>query len=103
LNHIEIIEAFWWLAAGTFDDLVIREGKIRGRKLGEVPDLLRVAALAGGLAADKVSIIPDERRAVARAMELGGPGDLIVLMADEGRVSWLWKQVTCGTIIDVAG
>jgi cyanophycin synthetase len=99
----EDIEAFGRLAAETFEELVIREGKVRGRKPGEVPDLLRAAALAGGLAPDKVSIVLDERRAVARAIERGDPGDLVVLMADEGRVSWLWKQVARGAVIDVAG
>ncbi|HEX2282703.1 MAG TPA: hypothetical protein VHG52_13175, partial [Thermomicrobiales bacterium] len=98
----EDIEAFGRLAAETFDELVIREGKTRGRRPGEVPELLRAGALAGGLAPDNVSIILDERRAVTWAIERGGPGDLVVLMADEGRVSWLWEQVARGTGIDGA-
>jgi cyanophycin synthetase len=82
------------LAAETFDELVIREGKIRGRAPGEVPDLLRAAAVSSGLAPDKIQVILDERQAVETAIAHGGPDDLVVVMVDSGRIEWLWRVPT---------
>ena len=79
----EHIAAFGRLAAEIFDELVIRDALPkyqRGRKPGEVPALLRAAALAGGLAPDKVSLARDQLDAADMAMAKSGRGSLVVLL-----------------------
>ncbi len=85
----EDARAFGDLAARTFDRIVIwEESKLRGRKAGEMPGLLRDAALQAGLPADCVSVVPDEMEAAVTAVQLGRPGDLVVVLV--GRVEMAW-------------
>lgn len=52
---------------------------LRGRGLGEVPDLIERALLAAGIAAHRVEIEPDEETAALRLLDGAQPGDVIVL------------------------
>ncbi|MGI8486545.1 MAG: cyanophycin synthetase [Thermomicrobiales bacterium] len=86
----EDARAFGELAARTFDRIVIwEESKLRERKTGEMPGLLREAVLKAGLPADCVSIVPNEMEAVSTAVQLGRPGDLVVVLV--GRVEMAWN------------
>ena len=87
------IAAFGRLAAEIFDELVIRDplpNYRRRRKPGEVSARLRAAALAGGLAPDKVTLMPDhdELKAVQIAIAKGGKDGLVVLHADDAAAVW---------------
>jgi cyanophycin synthetase len=88
----EHITDFGRLAAQIFDDLVIRDAHPeyqRGRKPGEVPALLQAAAIAGGLAPEKISLAHDRQEAVDMAMAKSGRGSLVVLLgADDPAAIW---------------
>jgi cyanophycin synthetase len=89
------IEAFGKLAGKTFDELVIREDtNTRGRRRGEVADLLFAAATAGGIGHDRITIVHDELQAVDVAVEKGGKNDLVVLMVDKPTA--VWSKLTGG-------
>ncbi len=89
----EDIAAFGRLAGQTFDELVIREPLPkfrRARQPGEVPALLQAAAIAGGLAPDKITLMPghDEHEAARVAIAKGGKDSLVVLFADDAATIW---------------
>jgi cyanophycin synthetase len=88
----EDITAFGQRAAQIFDELVIRDPLPkyrRGRKPGEVPNLLHAAALAGGLSPDKISLVDDEREAADVAIAKAGPDGLVVLeVANDAAAIW---------------
>jgi cyanophycin synthetase len=52
---------------------------LRGRELGEVPDLIERALLGAGIAAQHIEIEPDEETAALRLLDGAQPGDVIVL------------------------
>jgi cyanophycin synthetase len=87
------IAAFGRLAAEIFDELVIRDALPnyrRRRNPGEIPARLRAAALAGGLAPDKVTLMPDhdELEAAQVGIAKGGKDGLVVLFADDAAAVW---------------
>ncbi|HMD73183.1 MAG TPA: Mur ligase family protein, partial [Steroidobacteraceae bacterium] len=63
------------------DRIVVKELPLmlRGRGLGEVPDLIERALLAAGIAAQRIEIEPDEETAALRLLDGAQPGDVIVL------------------------
>jgi cyanophycin synthetase len=80
------------VAATAFDVIVAKEDpNLRGRTPGDVARLLREGAIAGGLADDQIHEKRGEREAVAFALGLGRPGDLVVIFADD--VIQTWKDV----------
>ncbi len=80
-------------AAGHFDHYILRrdDGR-RGRGPDEIPRLLREALVGAGVAEKKLQLIPDEASAVAAALAMAKPGDLLLLFADA--LTRTWKQVT---------
>jgi cyanophycin synthetase len=85
------------VAARTFDRLVIREDtNRRGRKDGEIAEILRQTALSAGLTDDRVHVILDEIDAVNAAVELAERDDLVVLLVDKPAAAWreLEKRVS---------
>ena len=85
----EDIAAFGRLAARSFDHLVIREDEDpRGRRRGEMADLLRAAAADAGLVDGRVTTVLDEIEAAHVAVDLARPGDLAILMVDRPTVVW---------------
>ena len=54
----------------------------RGRRPGEIAELLVEGLRGAGLHGDQIEVVPDERAAVARALEVIGDGDLLVILAD---------------------
>jgi cyanophycin synthetase len=80
------------IAADAFDVLVLKEDpNRRGRAPGEVVTLLREGARAGGLGDEAIHDRLEEREAVAFALGIARPGDLLVIFADD--VTQAWKDV----------
>jgi cyanophycin synthetase len=80
------------LAAGMFDELIVREDdRLRGRAPGEAARLIEEGALTSGMPASKIATIPPEPEAVRYALDHGKPGDLVVIFADQ--VTPVWKSI----------
>ncbi len=79
--------------AGRFDHYICRrDDALRGRAPDEVPRIQSAALRAAGVSDAAISIIPDEQEAIAAALALGQPGDLLLIFADALVRSW--KQIT---------
>ena len=79
--------------ADHFDHYICRrDDNTRGRGSDEVPKLQRQALLDAGVESAAVEIIPDEAEAVSRALELGAPGDLLLIFGD--KIARCWEQIT---------
>lgn len=79
-------------AATMFDLLIVKEDDDRrGRAVDEVAALLREAAQAQGMPAERIVTIHDELEAVRYALARGQTKDLIVIFADN--VTAVWKEV----------
>ncbi len=80
-------------AAGRFDHYICRrDDGLRDRASDEVPRLQAAALREAGVPADAISIIPDEQAAIEAALNMGQPGDLVLIFADALVRSW--KQIT---------
>lgn len=83
------IHRFGELSGQTFNQIVIREDdNTRGRKSGEISEMLASAAVEAGLATDKVNIVLDELQAVQKALDISGKNDLVVLLVDKPAKVW---------------
>jgi cyanophycin synthetase len=91
-RDIDLVE-FGQIAAGAFDELVIKEDdNPRGRQPGEVAALLQQAALNAGLPAERITIILNELEAVDFALHQAKPEELVAIFADD--ITAVWKRVT---------
>jgi cyanophycin synthetase len=89
------IREFGALAASGFGRLIIKEDEDRrGREAGETAALLWKGARAAGLPADGVTVILNEEDAVRAALDMTGPGDLVVVLYEEyDRIERLLAQI----------
>lgn len=72
------------LCGRFFDQIYIKEDvDLRGRKGGEVAEILRDAALSAGMDRDRATIIHSELKALETAVLEARPGDLIVLFYEK--------------------
>jgi cyanophycin synthetase len=79
--------------AGRFDHYICRrDDSLRERAPDEVPRIQAQALRAAGVPESAISIIPDEQEAIAAALSMGQPGDLLLVFADALVRSW--KQIT---------
>jgi cyanophycin synthetase len=79
--------------AGRFDHYICRrDDNLRGRQAEEVPRIQAQALRAAGVPEGAISIIPDEQEAIEAALQMGAPGDLLLIFADTLVRSW--KQIT---------
>jgi cyanophycin synthetase len=79
-------------AGGTFDHYICRrDDGLRGRRSDEIPELLRKGLVASGIAAAKITVVPDETKAVDTALRMARPGDLLLVFADA--LARTWKQI----------
>jgi len=79
--------------AGRFDHYICRrDDGLRDRAPDEVPRIQAEALRAAGVAEQAISIIPDEQAAIGAALEMGQPGDLVLIFADQ--LTRSWKQIT---------
>jgi cyanophycin synthetase len=78
--------------AGRFDHYICRrDDALRGRDGDEVPGILARALRAAGVSDAAISIIPDEQKAIDASLQMGRPGDLLLIFADALVRSW--KQI----------
>lgn len=78
------------IAGRTFDKIVIKEdGGLRGRKRGEVAEILKAAVERVGSAS--VEVVLDEMEGSRYGMSLAERDDLVVIFADD--ITNVWKQV----------
>lgn len=87
------LERIGTIVGKTFSHLIIKEDdNRRGRKVGEVAEILRAAALAAGMSADNIDVIVDEQEAVDTALKRGQKDDLILITCDN--IKRCFEQVT---------
>jgi len=80
------------IAAGVFDHYILRrDDNLRGRGPDEVPTRLAALLAGHGVGADKVTIIPDEQEAIAAALAMARPLDLLLIFGDN--ITRCWKQI----------
>jgi len=90
-RDIDIIE-LGRATAGHFDLFVLKQDdERRGRRDGEVPEMLRASLLEKGVSADAITVIPDEHEAVNHALSLAHSGDLLMIFGDQ--IARCWKQI----------
>ena len=78
---------------GRFDHYICRrDDNLRDREPDEVPRIHRAALQASASRRAQISIIPDEQEAIDAALNMGQPGDLLLVFADALVRSW--KQIT---------
>jgi cyanophycin synthetase len=78
--------------AGRFDHYICRrDDNLRGRAPAEVPELIAATLRELGVEADRITVIPDEQEAIQKGLEMGRPGDLVLVFADA--LTRSWKQV----------
>ncbi len=78
---------------GRFDHYICRrDDNLRARASDEVPRIQAAALRAAGVPEAAISVIPDEQEAISAALNMGKPGDLLLIFADALVRSW--KQVT---------
>ena len=79
--------------AGRFDHYICRrDDSLRDRAPDEVPRIMAAALAEAGVRAEAISLIPDEQEAILAALNLGQPGDLLLVFADQ--LTRSWKQIT---------
>ncbi len=78
--------------ANRFDYYICRrDDALRGRDGDEVPLIMSRRLRAAGIAADAISIIPDEQQAIDAALRMAQAGDLLLVFGDALVRSW--KQI----------
>jgi cyanophycin synthetase len=80
------------VVAGKFDYYICRrDDALRGRDGDEVPRIMAKQLIAKGVAESAIALIPDEQEAIDAALQMGKPGDLILVFADA--LTRSWKQI----------
>jgi cyanophycin synthetase len=79
------------IASGCQQAIVFEDKQLRGRKPGQLLDLLEQTFLETGFDADAFEKIPDETDAIKRALQLAQDGDLVCIMS--GRVEQVIEQL----------
>ncbi len=78
--------------AGRFDHYICRgDDSLRGRALGEVPQILHETLVQSGVDPANIEKIPDERKAVDTALKMARTDDLLLIFGDH--ISRCWKQI----------
>jgi cyanophycin synthetase len=81
------------IAASMFDEVVFKEDdERRGRRPGEVNNLLMEGAIAAGCSPSRIRIIEPEDEAAEMCLRIARSGDLVVLTCDH--IERVWKLVT---------
>ncbi|WP_409069120.1 cyanophycin synthetase [Clostridium sp. FAM 1755] len=68
----------------NFDYIYIKEDRDkRGRKNGEIADLLKKGVLETGFKNSNISVVLDEEEALKKAIDFSEPGDLVIMFFEE--------------------
>ncbi len=81
-RRIEDIKEFGQALAKYYDHIVITDASPRIRKLGETAGYVKEGLIEGGLREDQITVELMEKDAVQVALNMGGPGDLIMLQVE---------------------
>ena len=65
--------------AVTFNQVILFEGYLRGKKTGYISNTLQKYLISYGMDSNKIEIITDEHDAVQYALDLAQEGDLLVI------------------------
>ncbi|MGF6786140.1 cyanophycin synthetase [Paraburkholderia sp. 35.1] len=77
------------IAAGHFEHYIChRDSDSRGRDHLEVPEMLRESLRKNGVGAEQIEVIADEQTANQSALEMAGPGDLLLLLSEDYTRAW---------------
>jgi len=77
------------IAAGHFEHYIChRDSDSRGRDHLEVPEMLRGALRENGVGAEQIEVIADEQAANQSALNMAGPGDLLLLLSEDYTRAW---------------
>jgi cyanophycin synthetase len=77
------------IAAGHFEHYIChRDSDSRGRDHLEVPEMLREALRENGVRAEQIEVIADEQAANQSALDMAGPGDLLLLLSEDYARAW---------------
>jgi cyanophycin synthetase len=77
------------IAAGHFEHYIgNRDSDSRGRDHLEVPEMLREALRENGVRAEQIEVIADEQAANQSALDMAGPGDLLLLLSEDYTRAW---------------
>ncbi len=88
----DIIE-FARTAGKYFDKFICREDdELRGRKSGEVPELIKQGLLKAKVDPNKIITVLSEVESIEYGLTIAKPHDLLVILADD--VKRCWKQIT---------
>ena len=79
------------IASGCQHAIVFEDKQLRGRRPGELMDLVEKAFVTNGFDADALEKIPDETDAINRALQLAQKDDLVCIMS--GRVEQVIEQL----------
>jgi cyanophycin synthetase len=80
------------IISGGFDHFICRrDDNARGRGDDEVPQLMRAALIANGVAGAAIEVIPSETAAVDAALNMATQGDLVLIFGDQ--IQRTWKQI----------
>jgi cyanophycin synthetase len=78
------IERMGARAARTLTKIYVREDdNKRGKKEGEVADILMSAALKEGFKRENIQVVLDEEEAALLALRSANPGDIVILLVDK--------------------
>lgn len=92
-NADELIRATGEAAAGHFDAYICKNfGLLYERQPQEGPHLLREGLIRGGVDPRNIQCVFDEFEAFDKALNMGRPGDLLVLIGGKRRQA-LWERV----------
>ncbi len=78
--------------AGHFDTYIChRDDNLRDRKHDEIPNLMRAALIAEGVAPDAITIVEEENKALDAALAQAQPDDLLLFFCEA--ITRCWKQI----------
>jgi len=83
------------IVAAHFDRFVCFTSSdlLRGRRIDEIPAILRAALAANGIADENIEVVLDENEAIDAALHSARPGDLVALL-NVSSCSGTWARLT---------
>jgi cyanophycin synthetase len=80
------------ILSGHFDHYICKADDDRRKRADdEIPLLFKGEFIKNGIAEDQITVIPDEQTAVASALDMARPGDLVIVFGDNS--ARCWKQI----------
>jgi cyanophycin synthetase len=91
-RRLEDIDAVAATLAGKFDHYICKQNDDRrGRADGELPELVAESLRRHGVDSARISVTPPEEAAVAQALAMAAPGDLVLIFGE--KTTRCWDQI----------